>query len=378
MKQLLRQLLFPVLLVVLVPIFATGVLCYTFQDGVIQAVPFGIIDEDNSALSRTLTQYLADNDVFDVQLYGDTAGELETELMQNRIVAGMIIPKDFSRDVTAGNSPSVLLVYDGCQMSVVGISKVKLAEVLATIRVAASIQILEGKLDLQPQEALLYAQPLSNTFRYLGNPEKSLRNYVVPGAIANIAQLTMYMFMLEAIRKDDDKAIHPLLYCLLGSALATAVLLCCIGLMHSFGVPMEGDWSTLALLAFFNMVGIGNLAAIIRLLLPDKQKILAVQAAVVVMAMLLFSGYTFPALAMPPLFQAIAQAIPFTYFAIPLRDVMLLGSSTALVIGDIHWLFLFAAITAVPVIPLWLYHRQKQAGRQTAEPLSKQEVPPVC
>ncbi len=81
----------------------------------------------------------------------------------------------------------------------------KLTEVLTTLRVAASIQILEGKLDLQPQEALLYAQPVSNTFRYLGNPEKSLRNYVVPGAIANIVQLTMYMFLVEAIRKDEDE-----------------------------------------------------------------------------------------------------------------------------------------------------------------------------
>ena len=133
------------------------------------------------------------------------------------------------------------------------------------------------------------------------------------------------------------------------------------------------------------MFGIGNLAAILRLLLPDKLKVLAVQAAVVVMAMLLFSGYTFPALGMPPLFQAIARAIPFTYFAIPLRDVMLLGSSTALVIGDIHWLFLFAAFTAIPVIPLWLIYRQKQLGRknpakQLAEPTPQpeQEVPPVC
>ncbi len=378
MKQLLRQFLFPVLLVVLVPIFATCVLCYTFQDGVIQAAPFGIIDEDNSALSRSLTQYLADNDTFDVVFYGDTAGELQTQLMQNRIIAGMIIPKDFSKDVSAGNSPSILLVYDGCQMSVAGISKVKLTEVLTTIRIAASIQILEGKLDLQPQEALLYAQPISNTFRYLGNPEKSLRNYVVPGAIANIVQLAMYMFMLEAIRKDEGETMHPLLSCLCGGLLATLVLLCCIRLMHSFGVPMEGDWSTLALLAFFNMVGIGNLAAIVRLLLPNKMKLLAVQAAVVVMAMLLFSGYTFPALAMPPLFQAIAHILPFTYFAIPLRDVMLLGSSTALVISDIHWLFLFAAVTAVPVIPLWLYHRQKQTGRQTPIKQSVEEETPVC
>lgn len=174
MKQRLRHLLFPLLLVVLVPVFATGILCYTFQDGVIHSVPFGVIDEDNSALSRTLVQTLAHNDIFDVVFYGDGAEELEAQLVQNQIVAGMIIPKDFSRDVTAGSSPSILLVYDGCQMSVVGISKVKLAEVLTTLRVAASIQILEGRLDLQPQEALLYAQPLSNTFRYLGNPEKSL------------------------------------------------------------------------------------------------------------------------------------------------------------------------------------------------------------
>lgn len=385
MKQFLRHLIFPVLLVVLVPIFATCVLCYTFQDGIIHSAPFGIIDEDNSALSRTLVQNLANNDTFDVVFYGDTAEELEAQIAQNHIVAGMVIPKDFSKDVTAGNSPSILLVYDGCQMSVVGISKVKLTEVLTTLRVAASIQILEGKLDLQPQEALLYAQPVSNTFRYLGNPEKSLRNYVVPGAIANIVQLTMYMFLVEAIRKDEDEKVHPLLYCLLGSLLATAVLLCCVWLMHSFGIPMQGAWSTIALLAFFNMFGIGNLAAILRLLLPDKLKVLAVQAAVVVMAMLLFSGYTFPALGMPPLFQAIARAIPFTYFAIPLRDVMLLGSSTALVIGDIHWLFLFAAFTAIPVIPLWLIYRQKQLGRknpakQLAEPTPQpeQEVPPVC
>lgn len=379
MKQFLRHLIFPVLLVVLVPIFATCVLCYTFQDGVIHSAPFGIIDEDNSALSRTLVQNLANNDTFDVVFYGDTAEELEAQIAQNHIVAGMVIPKDFSKDVTAGNSPSILLVYDGCQMSVVGISKVKLTEVLTTLRVAASIQILEGKLDLQPQEALLYAQPISNTFRYLGNPEKSLRNYIVPGAIANIVQLTMYMFLVEAIRKEEDKKVHPLLYCLLGSLLATAVLLCCVWLMHhGFGLPMQGAWSTIALLAFFNMFGIGNLAAILRLLLPDKLKVLAVQAAVVVMAMLLFSGYTFPALGMPPLFQAIARAIPFTYFAIPLRDVMLLGSSTALVIGDIHWLFLFAAFTAIPVIPLWLIYRQKQLGRQNpvkqlAEPTPQPE-----
>lgn len=376
MKQFPRHLIFPVLLVLLVPIFATCVLCYTFQDGVIQEVPFGIVDQDNSALSRTLAMNLAENDTFDVVFYGDTADELEMQIEQNQIVAGMIIPKDFSKNVTAGMSPSILLVYDGCQMSVVGISKVKLTEVLTTLKVAASIQILEGKLDLQPEEALLYAQPISNTFRYLGNPEKSLRNYVVPGAIANIAQLTMYMFLVEAIRKNEKETVHPLISCLFGSLLTTAVLLCCIWIMHTgFGMPMHGMWSTVFLLTFFNMIGIGNLAAMIRLLLPEKMKVMAVQAAVLVMAMLLFSGYTFPAIGMPFLFQVIAKILPFTYFAIPLRDVMLLGSSTAMVRADLRWLILFAAVTTVLMLLCWLFYQKRQ---QKSALQAEQEVPPVC
>lgn len=386
MKSHLRHIIFPILLIILLPAFAAMVLCNTFQDGVIHAVPFGIIDQDNSELSRTLSRNLAENDTFDVVFYGDTADELEEQITQNNILAGMIIPKDFSKDVSAGNSPSVLLIYDGCQMSAIGISKVKLAEAMTTLKVGASVQILEGKLNLQPQEALLYAQPINNTFRYLGNPEKSLRNYVVPGAVASIAQMTMYMFMIEAIRKDGKEKFHPLLYCLLGSILATISLLGCILIMYAhFHMPMRGSWTTIALLTFFNMLGIGNLAAIVRLFLPEQLKILAVQVSVVVMAMLLFSGYTFPAIGMPKLFQYFAAILPFTYFAIPLRDVMLLGSSTLMVIENIRWLFCFAACTAVPVAILWFFHRRKQIQqqyhtKQTAEtePFSQQEVSAEC
>ena len=386
MKSHLRQIIFPIFLVVLLPAFATFVLCNTFQEGVIHSVPFGIIDQDNSELSRTLSRNLAENDTFDVMFYGDTADELEEQITQNNVIAGMIIPKDFSKNVSAGNSPSVLLIYDGCQMSAIGISKVKLTEAMTTLKVGASVQILEGKLNLQPQEALLYAQPISNTFRYLGNPEKSLRNYVVPGAVASIAQMTMYMFMIEATRKDDKQKLHPLLYCLFGSILATISLLICILIMCAqFRMPMRGAWSTLAILTFFNMMGIGNLAAIVRLLLPEKMKILAVQASVVVMAMLLFSGYTFPAIGMPTLFQYFAAVLPFTYFAIPLRDVMLLGSSTITVIGNIRWLFCFAACTAVPVAILWFFHRQKQIQQQyhaeqaaEVQARSPQEVSAEC
>lgn len=365
---------------ILLPVFATALLCYTFQDGVIKEAPFGIVDQDNSSLSRMLVKNIAENETFDVKYYSDSPQDLQKQIENNEVVAGVIIPPNFSVDVSAGKSPTVLIIYDGCQMSVVGISKAKLTEVMMTLKAGASIQILEGKLDLQPDEALLYAQPISNTFRYLGNPEKSIGNYILPGAIANIVQLTMYLFMVEAIRREDQERVHPFLYCLLGTILSTGVLLLCVWMMHTiFQIPMNGAWQTIAILGALNMLTVGNIAAMVRLIVPEKT--FAAQLAVVVMATLLFSGYTFPALGMPPLFQKLAAILPFTYFALPFRDVLLLGSSTGMIIKDIYWLLCSAVVTAIPVIPIWLWYRFKQLRKMNPnlEPtLTEQEVPPAC
>lgn len=365
---------------ILLPVFATCLLCYTFQDGVIKEAPFAIVDQDNSSMSRMLVKNIAENETFDVKYYSDSPQDLQEQIENNQVVAGVVIPPNFSVDVTAGKSPSILIVYDGCQMSVVGISKAKLTEVMMTLKVGASIQILEGKLDLQPSEALLYAQPISNTFRYLGNPEKSIGNYILPGAIANIVQLTMYLFMVEAIRREKQERVHPFIYCLLGTVLSTGVLLSCVWIMHTiFQMPMNGSWQTIIILGALNMFTVGNIAAIVRLVVPEKT--FAAQSAVILMATLLFSGYTFPALGMPPLFQKVAELLPFTYFALPFRDILLLGSTTSMVIKNIYWLLCSTVITAIPVIPLWLWYRFRQLHKthqNVEQNLTEQEVPPVC
>jgi len=382
-KQLFRQFAFPICLIILAPVLATLTLCYAFQDGVILGTPFGIVDQDNSALSRALVKQIAENETFDVIFYGDAPDQLQQQIEQNQVIAGVVIPKNFSKDVSAGKSPSILTVYDGSQMSVAGITKVKMTEVLTTLKVAASIQVLEAKLNLQPEEALFYVQPIGNTCRYLGNPAKSLTNYVMSGAIANIVQLAMYILMIEAIRKEGEERVHPLLYCLLGSILCTAVLMYCIWLMHVlFGIPMNGSWTAAVVLSFLNMLGIGSLAACVRLLLPNKLKNIAIQSALIAMAMMVFSGYTFPSMSMPPLFQFIAENIPFTHFALPLRDVMLMGSSIQLVLPEIRWLFFFAIGNSAVLALLWSGYqykcrRQARAGKAATPqqlPLAEQEA----
>lgn len=386
MKNFLRHITVPLLIMVIAPLFAAWILCLTFGDGVVTEVPYGIIDMDQSALSRMLVHNIEENNIFDVQFYGSTPDELEDAIYYNQILAGVIIPRDFSKDVTAGKSPTVLIVYDGCQMSAVGISKVKLNEVMMTIKAAASIQVMEARLNLQPDEALLYAQPISTTYRYLGNPERSIGNYVLPCTIASIVQLSAYLFVVEAIRKEENETVHPLVYSLIGTVVATMTLLVCIWFMYTyFTLPMNGSWWAVLCLSLLNMFGICNLAAIVRILAP--RKLMAEMSAVIIMAMLLFSGATFPAIAMPRFFQWIAAILPFTYFAIPLRDVLLLGKNAADVMTCLQWLFWFAAGTAVLVTLLWLLHhmrcirkkRKQNTGTDNClDHQPEQEVLPLC
>jgi len=363
LKATIRHLLVPVLLMIVLPLFGTWVLCAAFGEGIILNTPFGIVDQDNSSSSRMLVRNIVENETFDVKFYSDTPSDLEDEIYNNRLIAGLIIPKNFGKDITAGNTPTVMLVYDGCQMSVVGLSKVKLTEVLMTIKAGASMQILEAKLNLTPDQALMYAQPISNTFRYIGNPEKSIANYVVPGTVATVAQLGIYIFMIEALRKEEGESVHPFLYLLPGVILSTIVFLACVWVMHHyFQRPMEGAWTTLLMLGLLNMIIIGNLASIMRLILP--QKMLAIQTGVLIMAMMLLSGYAFPAMAMPPLFEWFSKLLPFTYFGIPLRDVMMKGSTTAMVMPSIQVQLLMVVITSVAVLIVWTIYRLRLLRKQ--------------
>lgn len=377
MRATISHLIVPLLLMIGLPILGTWALCTAFGQGVIVNTPFGIIDQDNSSTSRMLARNIAENETFDVQFYSDNPYDLQDAIYHNRLIAGMIIPKNFGKDVAAGNSPTVMLVYDGCQMSVVGLSKVKLNEVLMTVKAGASMQILEAKLDLPPDQALMYAQPISNTFRYMGNQEKSIANYVVPGTVATVTQLGIYIFMLEALRKEEGEWVHPFLYLLPGAMISTAVLLCCVWIMHScFQRPMEGSWTALVILGLLNMVIIGNVAAFLRLLLPKKM--LVIQLGVIIMAMLLWSGYAFPAMAMPPLFARFSKLLPFTYFGIPLRGVMLKGATTATVLPCVGVQLVMAAVTGAAVLAAWTLYRLRLAQKRAQAASQPEEVPSVC
>jgi len=315
-----------VLFVLLLPLLSGFILGFEYRQQVIQHVPFAVVDHDNSQLTRQLIENIRRNNTFNFQGYGQNDEDIKNWIETGRIVAGMIIPPGFSADMLDGKAPKILVVYDGAQMSMAGQVKSKISEILGTVRTAYLLQVMEGNLNMTPVEAQRLIQPIAYTNRFLGNPTQSVPYFILPGILANITQIAVFILSIEMARFGQRKFGDLCKKGILAAMLGTVSLLATIGMQNLFfTVPFQGSFIAAAALIFLNMMCIANLGILIRIFVKDA--LTCLEFAALVMATLLLSGYTFPIIAMPDIFQNISPYVPFTYMGPPLRDISLLGTT---------------------------------------------------
>lgn len=339
-----KGLLVPLLFALLLPPVCGIILGYEFSGHLIHHVPTAIVDHDNSTLSRSLVDKIRTNDVFDVRCFGQDDDDIKKWIESGEALAGVIIPENFAADMLEGQAPKILVLYDGSQMGAAGAVKSRISEIMGTIKSGYLLQVMEGKLNLTPAEAQNYIQPIAYTTRFLGNPVKSSSAFFLQGILVNIVQVSIFILGIETVNK-KQKNFWPYLkssvFCgLIGTVSAAVTLWIYIGWFSS---PFNGSMITALALTALNMIGLANIGIILSLL--AKKKLIAVECATLILATMLLSGYTFPAIALPDIFQTIAKFMPFTYYGIPLRDVTLLGSTFRQVLPAMYWLVKFILLS---------------------------------
>ena len=80
---------------------------YVWKSPYIEHVSFAVLDEDNSALSRKITELVKTNNYVDVNYYPSSEDELEKAIKKGKVYGGLIIPKDFSKDVALKKTPDM-------------------------------------------------------------------------------------------------------------------------------------------------------------------------------------------------------------------------------------------------------------------------------
>jgi ABC-2 type transport system permease protein len=301
-------------------------------NGNVRNVPTVVYDAARTQESRRLLDRFANSGDFLLvaEVMSDEA--LNREIVAGRAQAGIKIPPDYTRQIIAGETATVLILVDGSDAMVSS----EASNVANAIAIRESADRLLEKLSVADGKVKL---PVEARRKLLFNPDSRSPNFLLPGLIVLLMQMqTVTMAALAIIREREKGTLEQLfmtpvapLGLLIGKmvpyfAVAFAVLAFTLGLtVWVFAVPVAGSLPLLLLLSIpfiFAILGIGMLVSL-RAHSPAE----AIQLSIgVILPSIYLSGYIFPIHTMPAFFQWVSQIIPATWMIQVMRGVILRGA----------------------------------------------------
>ncbi len=126
----------------LIPLLTLGLFFWLFHLGVILHIPTAIVDLDRSAHSRQVIAEFEAAENLEILTYYDRFEELEQAIKNGEIVAGIVIPQDFGKNVSLRRSTRLLIVIDGTNMSYTTNVSTTMMEVAETLKASIGVETL--------------------------------------------------------------------------------------------------------------------------------------------------------------------------------------------------------------------------------------------
>ena len=315
-------------------------------------VPVMLYDQDGTAASRSLERQFRGSRFFDVIGTVNDYGEIQRGIDRNKILLGIVIPRDFGKDLMAGRGSSVQLLVDGSDSNTASIAMGYAESVVQgySMEVRSDIMNLRGA---KPPPPAVVAQ-----IRVWYNSSLQSKNFVVPGLIAVILMIltgqlttltiarewemgTMEQILSTPLRPVEMVLGKMLAYFVVG--LADAILSFVAG-VTVFAVPFRGSLlvltvSTLVFLCGAMFWGIFISAG-------ARTQVVAYQMGLLATFLpgFLLSGFVFSIDTMPKWIQAISVIVPARYFVTILKALFLKGVGLEILWPQLVYLVLFAGI----------------------------------
>jgi ABC-2 type transport system permease protein len=173
-----------------------GVILYAFlypqpySKQSISALPISVVDLDKTSLSRSIVFKLNATPQIRVIRHDTSQKDAKDALVRNEIKAIVIIPKDFTKEMTLGMSPTVALGADSSYFLIYGgILEGAMKSILTQSAMIKVGSLLKDSLPLSGAEEAY--TPYTLNIMNLFNPQNSYTQYVIPAVFILILQQTM-------------------------------------------------------------------------------------------------------------------------------------------------------------------------------------------
>lgn len=321
----------------------------------VDRIPTLIYDADKSPQSRELIAQFQGSRFFRILGSVDEYQTIQRRIDRDQCLIGVVIPRDYSRNLLAGREAEVQLLLDGSDSNTASIA-LGYAEALLRMH---SMQLRQQALDRKGGGQLKL--PVEGRLRVWYNSELKSKNYIVPGLIAVILMIiTALLTSLTIAREWEMGTMEQLLSTPLRPAelvLGKMMAFFALGFVDTlvviavgvtiFQVPFRGNPLLLMLTSCIFLCGALCWGILVSTL--ARSQLLAYQMGILTsfLPALLLSGFVWSIDNMPKVIQLISYIVPARYFITILRGIFLKGVGMHVLWAELVFLVAFVTIVFV-------------------------------
>ena len=319
-------------------------------------LPTGVLAAEESRYTRDLEAALNNTGYFDLRRFTSEA-EADRALARGDVLFVLNIPPGFTRDVDAGQHPSILMDADATDPT-------------AVAQATAAVNALNGTALQRDLPVSMQNQPSAAPFQVMlharYNPSAITALNVVPGLIGVILSFsTLVITALSMTREREAGTMENLLsmpvrplevmmgkitpYVGLGYVQVFLILAVAVAV---FGVPVRG--SIPLLLAVLGVFIACNLALGFTFSTIARTQMQAQQMAqFALLPSMMLSGFIYPFSGMPLWARAIGEMLPLTHVIRICRGILLKGNGFFDIAPDLWPMAVFAVLATT--VAVWSY-----------------------
>jgi ABC-2 type transport system permease protein len=349
------------LLVLVLPLVSFGLAWGLFSNQYPHDLPVAVVDQDHSALSRKLTDYMDAASVIHVAFRPSDPAQAKDLVLRGMAYAVIILPSGLERDIKHGLGGDVIGYYNAQTLLPGSLIYTSLNTVVATV--SAGIQLTSRLKRGETREtAMAHLEPVNVDRHVLFNPQLNYVYFLAAALCPTFLQIFVMMTMVMALGEEFKESTVPQWFRTAGGKTLTAVLgkmvfyfipFSLIGMImlavviNGFGLPLRGSLAglipgTLLLILAYQACGL-----FVVIFSPSLRMSLSVTSFYSGTAFA-FVGLTFPQPGMPALAKAWSNILPLTHYLHLFQDQTIHGADGGAIMPN-------GLIMALFILAPWLF-----------------------
>ena len=361
------------ILIIFIPVVIFLYLGAIYKEGAVQVVKVGVLDNDKSPFSQQIIDNIQASPKIELTNIFSSEDKLEDIFVSHPDIKGVYyIPENFSKNIMLGMQQKLIVYTNSSNIIYGNLLYKEAATFINTLSAKITLNALTIK-GIPYEKAIKMVMPVKTQTRALFNPYYNYLYYLVPGLTTVLLQMIVFFLATRSINSEFKSNSFQELWTISGGSilkiiLAKLITYTVIGMMIAvlifaiihpvLGIPMGSN--TLAFMWVILLFVIANASLGLMISILFKDQAIAMDVAFVYNSpAFVFSGFTFPIIAMPAFNSWYANLIPYTHFLKAYIKGIEMSTSFSFLIPQVIALLIFVLFAYVVSVFGLQFHLKK-------------------